>query len=45
MNDAKAKWLYTLPQWDKVLTKDKRDEITREWRASKQAVSEKTVGK
>ncbi len=45
MNDAKAKWLYTLPQWDKVLPQDKRDEITREWRASKQAVSEKTVGR
>ncbi|MGI6153803.1 MAG: SEC-C metal-binding domain-containing protein [Christensenellaceae bacterium] len=45
MNDAKAKWLYTLPQWDDILTKERRDEITREWRASKQAVSEKTVGR
>lgn len=45
MHEAKAKWLYTLPQWDKVLTEERRDEITREWRASKQAVSEKTVGR
>lgn len=45
MHEAKAKWLYTLPQWDKVLTQERRDEITREWRASRQAVSEKTVGR
>lgn len=45
MNDAKAKWLYTLEEWDGILPKNKRDEITREWRASKQAVSGKTVGR
>lgn len=45
MNDAKAKWLYTLEEWDGILSKEKRDEITRRWRASKQAVSEKTVGR
>ncbi len=45
MNEAKAKWLYTLPEWDEVLSAEKRDEITREWRQSKQAVSEKTVGR
>ncbi|MEG0257329.1 MAG: SEC-C metal-binding domain-containing protein [Christensenella sp.] len=45
MNDAKAKWLYTLPEWDNVLTEKKREEITHEWRLSKQAVSEKTVGR
>ncbi len=45
MHEAKAKWLYTLPQWDKVLSEERRDEITRDWRASKQAVSEKTVGR
>lgn len=45
MLDAKAKWLYTLPQWDAILTEDKRNEITRDWRASKQATSEKTVGR
>ena len=45
MHEAKAKWLYTLPGWDGVLPAERRDEITREWRASKQAVSEKTVGR
>lgn len=45
MHEAKAKWLYTLPQWDEVLPEERRSEITREWRASKQAVSEKTVGR
>ena len=45
MHEAKAKWLYTLSEWDGVLTEERRDEITREWRVSKQAVSEKTVGR
>lgn len=45
MHDAKAKWLYSLPEWDAVLSIEKRDEITREWRLSQQAVSEKTVGR
>ena len=41
MLEAKAKWLYTLPQWDEILTEEKRKEITRNWRLSKQAVSHK----
>lgn len=45
MLDARAKWLYTLGEWDEILPQEKRNEITREWRASKQAVSEKTVGR
>ncbi|MDL2237749.1 SEC-C domain-containing protein [Christensenellaceae bacterium OttesenSCG-928-K19] len=45
MLDAKAKWLFTLPEWEPLLTKERREEITREWRQSKQAVSEKTVGR
>lgn len=45
MLEAKARWLWTLPQWDGILTQEKRDEITREWRVSGQAVSEKTVGR
>lgn len=45
MLDAKAKWLYELPQWDSILTDEKRNEIRKEWRASKQAVSVKTVGR
>ncbi len=45
MHEAKAKWLYTLPEWDDVLAEERRAEITREWRASKQAVAENTVGR
>ncbi len=45
MLDAKAKWLFTLPEWDGVLSEQKRNEITHEWRLSKQAVSEKTAGR
>ena len=45
MNDAKAKWLYTLKEWDGVLSQEKRDDITRQWRMAGQAKSEKTVGR
>lgn len=41
MLDAKAEWLYTLPQWEDVLPKEKRDEITKEYKKSKIAVSTK----
>jgi len=45
MLDAKAKWLYELPQWDDIFSVEKRNEIRKEWRSSKQAVSDKTVGR
>lgn len=35
MLDAKADWLYNLPQWDDILTEDKRKDITKEFRESK----------
>ncbi len=41
MLDAKADWLYTLEQWDGILTQEKRSEITRQFRQSKIAVSSK----
>ncbi|MEN6316791.1 MAG: SEC-C metal-binding domain-containing protein [Clostridiaceae bacterium] len=41
MHEAKADWLYNLEQWDGILTKEKRDEITRKFRQSKIAVSSK----
>ena len=41
MLSAKAKWLYTLPEWDSVLTAEKRDEILRTWRSDHTAVSNK----
>jgi len=41
MLDAKASWLYSLPEWDGIFTKEKRDSIRAGWRRDKQAVSEK----
>ena len=41
MLEAKAKWLYTLPEWDDIYSQDKRKEIQKQWRLDKQAVSEK----
>ena len=38
MMEAKAKWLYTLPEWEEVLPAEKRQEITRTWRKSKQII-------
>lgn len=45
MLDARAKWLYTLQEWDGILSSEKRNEITQNWRAERQAVSQKTVGR
>ncbi|AUS97892.1 SEC-C domain-containing protein [Clostridium thermosuccinogenes] len=41
MLDAKADWLYNLPQWDDILSVERRQEITKEYRQSKIAVSNK----
>ncbi len=41
MHEAKADWLYDLKQWDGILSVEKRDEITKEFRLSKMAVSSK----
>ena len=35
MHEAKADWLYNLPEWDDVLSAEKRHEITKAYRASK----------
>lgn len=34
MVEAKADWLYELPQWDSILTKEKRKELYKEQKAS-----------
>ena len=39
MHEAKADWLYGLKEWDKVLTEEKRREITKAWRVSKQFIN------
>lgn len=44
MHEAKADWLYNLKEWDGVLSSEKRREIARQWRASKQFVNTAKVG-
>lgn len=41
MLDAKADWLYNLQEWDSILSEDIRKDITKEFRTSKMAVSNK----
>ncbi len=41
MLEAKAKWLYSLPEWDGIYSQEKRKEVRERWRTDKQAVSEK----
>ena len=41
MLEAKAKWLYTLPEWDDIYSAEKCREIREKWRLDKQAVSNK----
>ena len=45
MLDAKAEWLYTLPQWDDILSEERRREITKEFRSAKVFVNEAVVGR
>jgi preprotein translocase subunit SecA len=45
MLDCKADYLYTLPQWDSILTEERKKEITKEYRASKTIVKEKKIGR
>ncbi len=41
MHDAKADWLYNLPSWNNVISKDRRAEISKEYRESKTVHVEK----
>lgn len=41
MHEAKADWLYNLKEWDGILPEERRKELTREFRQSKMAVSNK----
>jgi len=41
MHEAKADWLYNLKEWSGILSEEKRNEITKEFRLSKMAVSNK----
>ncbi len=42
---AGAKYLYTLPQWDDILSDEKRTEITKNYKRSKTVVKAKKIGR
>ena len=45
MLDAKADYLYELPQWEGIFSKEKRKEIQRAYRDSKMVVNTDKVGR
>ncbi len=45
MLDAKADYLYNLPQWGSIFDSEKRKQITLDWRASKTVVKESKIGR
>ena len=45
MLDCKATWLYSLPEWDAILTEERRKEITKEFRSSKMYIKTESVGR
>lgn len=45
MLDAKADYLYELPQWEGIFSKEKRKEIQVEWRNTKIVVNENKIGR
>jgi preprotein translocase subunit SecA len=45
MLDAKADYLYELPQWEGIFSKEKRKEIQVSWRETKTIVNENKVGR
>lgn len=45
MVDCKAEWLYLLPEWDDILTEERRKELYKEQKVSGTIVKEKKVGR
>lgn len=45
MHDAKADWLYELPQWDAILSVERRKEIKKAYNKSKIYVNENPIGR
>lgn len=45
MLKAKADWLYNLPQWDNILTIEKRKEIKKDFNRSQIIVNDKKIGR
>jgi preprotein translocase subunit SecA len=45
MLDAKADYLYSLPQWEAIFSKEKRKEIHKEWSNSKIVTNKNKIGR
>lgn len=45
MVEAKAEWLYTLPQWDAILSEERRKELYKQQKASGTIRKDKKVGR
>jgi len=45
MLDSKADYLYTLSQWDRIFSPEKRKEIQKTWRESKTVINEIKIGR
>ncbi len=45
MVDAKADWLYELPQWEEIFTEEKRAELYKEQRSSRTIRKEAKIGR
>lgn len=45
MHEAKADWLFNLPEWEQVLSAEKRQELTKQYRSSKIFVNTNKVGR
>lgn len=45
MHDAKAEWLFGLKEWDNIFDEEKRKQIRKDFNRSKQAISQKKVGR
>ena len=45
MVEAKAEWLYTLPEWEPLLTAERRQELYREQKQSKTVVKGPKIGR
>jgi hypothetical protein len=45
MHVAEAEWLYTLTQWDDILSLEKREQIYKEYKTSKTFFAENKIGR
>lgn len=45
MHAAKAQWLYELEEWDEILSKEKREEIAKEYKKSKIYINDNKTGR